>query len=323
MITLIGGSGFIGSRLAKRLEKSGKMFAIIDKSPPSIFGELTHTADVCNLDSLIRSCPDSSVIINLAAEHRDNVTPLSRYFEVNVKGAENVCDMARHHGTQKIIFISSAAVYGFAAPNATEKDDCNPFNEYGRTKLEAEQVYIRWQNESPEERSLAIVRPTVVFGEQNRGNVYSLLKQVTAGMFLMIGDGKNKKSMAYVENVAAFLEYCLTGESGVHIYNYVDKPDLNMNELVGIIRKRIGKSPEVHYRLPYWLGCVVGVCFDIIGKITKTSPAISLVRIKKFCSTTQFSSETIGMTDFEPEVTIQEALKRTIDFELSMDGDSE
>ncbi len=87
-----------------------------------------------------------------------------------------------------------------------------------------------------------IVRPTVVFGEQNRGNVYNLLRQIASGKFMMIGDGTNRKSMAYVENVAAFLEYSLGFENGVHIYNYIDKPDFDMNTLVSKVNKALGKE---------------------------------------------------------------------------------
>ena len=53
----------------------------------------------------------------------------------------------------------------------------------------------------------------------------------------MFGDGKNKKSMAYVENVAAFIEFTLSLDPGAHIFNYIDKPDLDMNTLVSRSRK--------------------------------------------------------------------------------------
>ena len=52
--------------------------------------------------------------------------------------------------------------------------------------------------------SLIIVRPTVIFGEGNRGNVYNLFKQIASNKFLMVGDGNNKKSLAYIGNVVAF-----------------------------------------------------------------------------------------------------------------------
>ena len=74
-----------------------------------------------------------------------------------------------------------------------ENGTINPFNEYGRTKALAEDVYREWRAKDPENRSLIIIRPTVVFGEGNRGNVYNLLNQINSGAFAMIGNGKKQE----------------------------------------------------------------------------------------------------------------------------------
>ena len=55
-------------------------------------------------------------------------------------------------------------------------------------------------------KAINILRPTVIFGERNRGNVYNLLRQISSGKFLMVGKGENKKSMAYVGNIVAFIK---------------------------------------------------------------------------------------------------------------------
>ena len=64
-------------------------------------------------------------------------------------------------------------------------------------------------------RSLVVVRPTVVFGEGNRGNVYQLIHQIISGRFVMVGSGKNRKSIAYVGNLSAFLVRVLGLGTGV------------------------------------------------------------------------------------------------------------
>ena len=110
----------------------------------------------------------------MAAEYRDDVEPKSLYDEVNVDGAENVCKVCSKYGIKKIIFTSSVAVYGFAPLNTNETGEINYFNDYGRTKWFAEERYRDWLN-SNQDNSLTIIRPTVVFGEQNRGNVYKSL----------------------------------------------------------------------------------------------------------------------------------------------------
>lgn len=65
--------------------------------------------------------------------------------------------------------------------------------------------YRAWLTEDPVNRSLVIVRPTVIFGEQNRGDVYNLLRQIATGRFIIFGSGANRKSMASVQSIAEFL----------------------------------------------------------------------------------------------------------------------
>jgi len=315
MIKVIGGSGFIGTRLCKRLTNADKKFRIIDKAKSNTFGELWDKADVRDIESLRDTLNKDDIIINLAAEHRDDVTPKSLYDEVNVDGAKNICQVAEEKGINTIIFTSSVAVYGFAPIGTDESGEFNPFNDYGRTKMEAEKVFRAWQEKDPQNRKLVIVRPTVVFGEQNRGNVYNLLRQIASGKFIMIGDGKNRKSMAYVENVTAFLEYSLSFENGVHIYNYIDKPDFDMNTLVKKVYKALGKDEKVGFRLPFTVGYGIGKLFDIASVLTGKKFAVSSIRVKKFCSDSVYNTS-IDKTGFIPPVDLEEAIQKTIKYEF-------
>ena len=311
MICVIGGSGFIGSRLCSRLSQNG--FSIADIRPSPLFSSVK--ADVRRIDDLLQAIQQGDVIINLAAEHRDDVTPRSLYDEVNVDGARNVCLAATAKQVKTIIFTSSVAVYGFAPKNTDESGVINPFNDYGRTKYEAEQVYRQWQAEAPEIRSLVIVRPTVVFGEQNRGNVYNLLRQIASGYFVMIGTGTNQKSMAYVENVAAFLEHSLSFGPGLHIYNYIDKPDFSMNALVDLVKSSLGKDKGSRLRIPYAFGFVLAKFIDLIAALTGRKFAISAIRVKKFCSDSLFATS-IAKSGFVPPVSLHDGLSKTIRHEL-------
>ena len=323
MINVIGGSGFIGTRLCRRLSQiTSCNFIILDKVPSTTFPEKGMIVDVRSLDALRATVSDGAMIINLAAEHRDDVRPPSLYEDVNVGGARNVSTVAREKNVNTIVFTSSVAVYGFAPIGTDEAGQIAPFNDYGRTKFEAEEIFRAWQAESPKIRTLVIVRPTVVFGEQNRGNVYNLLKQIASGRFLMIGDGNNRKSMAYVENVAAFLEYSLTFKAGVHIYNYVDKPDFYMNSLVGTVKRIMGKSEKISFRLPFVLGLMIGKAFDQLAIISGKRFAISAIRVKKFCANTMFNTA-LERSGFVPPVPLPEALNRTVRHEFIESHDHE
>jgi nucleoside-diphosphate-sugar epimerase len=315
-IDIIGGSGFIGTRLVKRLQnRSDCTVRIIDKVASAAFPHLTSIADVRDSARLTAQVTSGAVIINLAAEHRDDVQPRSLYDQVNVDGARNVCATATSKDVRTIVFTSSVAVYGFAPIDTDETGAIAPFNDYGRTKHEAEQVFTAWQRERPGERTLVIIRPTVVFGENNRGNVYNLLRQLASRAFVMVGPGTNRKSMAYVENVAAFIEHCMSLRPGIHVANYIDKPDMTMNELVSTVRRLLGKSDRIRIRLPYTLGCALGRAFDLAARVSGKRFAISSIRVRKFCSDSAFAS-TCSRWDFVPPVTLPEALAATVRHEF-------
>ncbi len=316
-ILVIGGSGFIGSRLCARLDKDGIRFSIFDKAQSPFFGdERCVIGDIRDSAALEKALDGIDVVVNLAAEHRDDVRPVSLYDEVNVQGARNLADACRLKNVNTIVFTSSVAVYGFAKPDEDETGPIRYFNDYGRTKWGAEEVYRAWRDEDPGARNLIILRPTVVFGERNRGNVYNLIKQIASRLFFMVGRGNNVKSMAYVENVAAFLEHCALNLKGLHVYNYIDKPDLSMNELVALVNRELGKETSTKLRAPYWLAYLGGLFFDAAALASGKKFAISSIRVKKFCATTQFKSIKIGNTGFSPPVSLAEGLRRTIRYEF-------
>lgn len=322
-INIIGGSGFIGSRLVKRLLLKGDFnFKIIDIARSNLYVNYFKFGDVINPATFSHHILNDSIIINLAAEHRDDVRPLSLYHDVNVGGARNVCSVARQKNVRTIVFTSSVAVYGFAPLGTDEGGAINPFNDYGVTKYEAEQIYKEWQSEAPLERTLVIIRPTVVFGEQNRGNVYNLLRQIASGGFLMVGSGQNRKSMAYVENLAAFIEYSMGLGPGAHIFNYIDKPDFTMYTLVSKVNKILGRSGSVRFRLPYFLGLVIGKGFDIVAKLSGKRFAISSIRVKKFCANSVYNTA-IDQTGFVPPVPLEQALEQTVRYEFLEKHDRE
>lgn len=311
IIQVIGGSGFIGTNLIDELKKN---YAIknIDKAASEEFPDNTTIADIRDKEKLDASMQYSEWVVLLAAEHRDDISPASLYYDVNVQGTKNVLAAMHKKNISKIIFTSSVAVYGLNKENPDEQFEAGPFNDYGKSKWQAEKVLKSWYNEDAANRTLIIIRPTVVFGPGNKGNVYTLLKQISSGKFFMIGKGDNKKSMAYVENVVGFIKYCIDENfSGYHLYNYVDKPDYSMNELIEVSERALNKKlPSV--RIPYLLGYLGGLCFDVLSFITRKKFSINSVRIKKFCATTQFSSEKMLSTGFKPIYTLEKGLAKTL-----------
>ena len=303
----------MGTNLCRQLSLMQQDFEIIDVKMSNKFPEKCKIADVRDIGTL-RKTITGDVVVNLAAVHRDDVRDKSEYQRTNVYGAENVALVCEEKGINKIVFTSTVAVYGFAEPSTDESGAINPFNEYGRTKFEAEEKFRTWQKKG--ENSLIIVRPTVIFGEGNRGNVFNLLNQIASGKFLMVGKGDNKKSMAYIGNIVAFLETCIATEQKYGMYNYVDTPDLTMNELVSQVRAKLQGKKGVGARLPYWLGIILGYTADLIAKLSGKNLPVSSIRVKKFASSTEFKSAKSRLDNFEAPFLLSHGLERTLQSEF-------
>jgi nucleoside-diphosphate-sugar epimerase len=309
-ILITGGSGFIGTRLIENLLKEGHTIKIFDKHISKIYPELTIQGDVRDVKVLTEACKDIELIYNLAAEHADNVTPLSLYKDVNVDGAENLVVAAKENGIKNIIFTSSVAVYPLNAGDSDETSEPGPFNEYGVTKLAAEKVFKAWQEED-KDNSLFIVRPAAVFGETNRGNIYNLLKQIHSGKFVNIGKGNNRKSIGYVGNIAKFLATLATKKTTVDIYNYADKPDMTAKEMADYIQKELGRDNKIP-TVPYFVDLMGGYTFDILSKLTGKKFPVSSIRIKKFTADTSVNTNKLENSGFKRPYTLQEGFTRTI-----------
>jgi nucleoside-diphosphate-sugar epimerase len=302
---VIGGAGFIGARLLPYLAHP----LVIDRSVSEETSSVRRV-DVREQERLADVLGESETIYLLAAEHADDVDPRTLYDEVNVGGAENVIAAAESHDIRRIIFTSSVAVYGLNAPNASEETPPDPFNDYGRSKWKAEQKLVAWAERNPE-RSLVIVRPCVIFGEGNRGNVYNLLRQVHSRRFIMVGNGRNRKSMAYVGNLARFLADLEGSPPGIQVFNYSDKPDLDMKRLVGVAAEELGvRVPRM--AVPFPLGLLAGHGFDLVARMTGRKLPISSIRVRKFCAETTVDTTHLESTGFEAPYTLEEGIRRMI-----------
>jgi nucleoside-diphosphate-sugar epimerase len=313
MILVIGGSGFIGSELLMRLEKGS--FLNLDKEESQFFQEETIIGDIRDIESLEESIQKASTVVLLAAEHRDDVEPIQLYYDVNVKGTKNVLNLMTKYDVRNLVFTSSVAVYGLDQVNSNERSSINPFNDYGKSKYQAEQVISNWYEEDTDTRKVTIIRPTVVFGERNRGNVYNLINQISKGKFIRVGKGLNKKSIAYVGNIVEFIKLKIVNPAfGYEVFNYSDKPDLPTKDLIDIIEKELKvKLPKV--TIPYFIGLVLGWSFDVLAFLLRRKLPISSIRVKKFCASTIIDSNK-ALEEFKPKISLEEGLKRTIDFDF-------
>lgn len=316
-IAIIGGSGFVGNNLINKLSSSTQITSMvnIDKNISLNHPSISQIGNVLDVEKLTNQLVGIDVVILLAAEHRDDVTPTSLYYDVNVQGMRNTLRAMEANNVKRLIFTSSVAIYGLDKNNPDESYSADPFNHYGISKWQAEQVLQEWYKENVD-WNISIMRPTVIFGEGNRGNVFNLLNQIASGKFMMIGQGNNQKSMSYIGNIVAFIEFLLINiRSGYNVYNYVDKPDFTTNDLVLHTSEILNKEiPAV--KIPYILGMFGGYCFDVLAFLTRKKLPISSVRVKKFCAVTKYDSTKAMSSGFIPPYSMEEGLRRMLTAEF-------
>jgi nucleoside-diphosphate-sugar epimerase len=269
--------------------------------------------DILDYEHLTESIPsDTDLIIHLAAEHKDEGPSVKDYFRVNELGTSHITKAAIENHVKKILFFSTVGVYGEQIC-ADEKSQLKPINPYGESKVAAEKIILNWSNESAG-RSGLIVRPTAVYGPDNRANIYRLIKQASTGMFIMPGDGKHHKSVVYVENVVASCLFLLDHFSpGISQFNLVDEPSIPLNELVAIIRSSSGKSRSVIHVPLLLLKCLLPI-YGILQLMKKRSRSLSFSRLDKFGSSSQFDGQKIRNLGFKQPASTEDGIRKTIEW---------
>lgn len=258
-IIIFGGTGFIGSHIAEHfLERTrNTRVLLLDLEPPkpraycpALMRALENghaTFQQCDVRNDIADQIDADaadLIFNLAAVHREPGHEESEYHVTNRSGATNVCAFAEAIGCKTMVFTSSIAVYGAPEHRVDEESVPKPNTPYGISKLAAEQIHREWADGSPD-RSLLIVRPGVVYGPGEEGNVSRLIRAAQRGYFVYTGNRGTEKSGGYVRELCKSIDFCLEHQKNkserVLLANFSVFPPPTMADYIAAIEQVTGK----------------------------------------------------------------------------------
>ena len=322
-VAIFGGLGFIGVYFAKHLvevcgaeriylldnesleEKGYKVRADLVKSMHQVI------IVKCDVRESIKWMPAEplDLIANFAAVHREPGHEDSEYYESNLLGAENVCDWACRLGCHKMIFSSSIAPYGVSEEVKDEQSIPVPTTAYGGSKLAAEKIHQIWKV-GDDRRQLVIVRPGVVFGPGEGGNVSRLIKAVRKRYFCYTGNRNTRKAGVYVKELCRAIVWVLESEKAkaerITLFNMSMNPGPSLEEYVNSIAK-ISQMRVWIPSVPRPLLFLAAYTIDFIAAPFGIKHPFSPVRIRKLIRSNNILPSYLVENDYQFKYSLDEA----------------
>ena len=229
-IIITGAAGFVGSNLSKYLEEKG-----------NVVGKLS----LRNPDWILNKNAD--VIIHLAGKAHDtsNTSADDEYFKINRDLTIQLFDEFLNSEIRDFIYFSSVKATADTIEGILDENHpSDPKTPYGKSKLEAENYLLA--QELPENKRLFIIRPCMIHGPGNKGNLNLLYKVVEKGIPWPLADFDNQRSFLSIDNLNFLIERIVSEKSiKSGIYNFSDDQALSTNDLVKIIANTSGKKERL------------------------------------------------------------------------------
>lgn len=253
--------------------------------------EFSQKVDVRNPIEMQGTFNKNTLIFNFAAVHRTPGHPDYAYFETNIRGAENVCEFARKNGIENIVFTSSIAPYGAAEELKTEETLPTPNTPYGISKLVAEKIHREWVA-GDANRRLVIVRPGIVFGTGENGNMTRLYKGLKSHRFAYAGRKDTIKACIYVKDLARVMLAMAENEGAekIQLYNCCYYPSYTI--------EKICKAMMLATRMKRWIPYIpkkpMMAAATICGMFGGLGLGICPARVKKLMISTNIDGKKLS-----------------------------
>jgi nucleoside-diphosphate-sugar epimerase len=234
-LLITGYTGFVGTHIINNF-----------KAETLIGLDITHGINVSqHYDwESIHHLPDTDVIIHLAGKAHDtsNTTSPELYYEINLGLTETIFEYFIKSSAKVFIFFSSvkAVADTVIGEYLTEDAIKNPLTPYGQSKLAAEKFILK--QDIPEGKKVYILRPAMIHGPGNKGNLNLLFSLIQKGVPYPLGAFQNERSYTSVENLLYIINRLLEGEIPSDVYNICDDTPLSTIEVVQMIYDSLEKK---------------------------------------------------------------------------------
>ncbi|MFN8446965.1 MAG: NAD-dependent epimerase/dehydratase family protein [Caldilineaceae bacterium] len=319
-ILVTGATGALGPCVVARLLAAGyRVRALVRKLPSA--GLLPPTVECCLGDltepaTLTAALQGCTQVVHLAALlHIVNPSPAlqAEYERVNVQGTQSLVQAALQQGVERLLLISTIAVYGSQPDTLLEETTaCVPDTFYGKSKLAAEDIVLQARRSTGKPLGV-VLRLGAVYGSRVKGNYQRLLFSLAKGRFVPIGRGENRRSLIYEEDVAAAVLLAMCAERALgQVYNVTDGQYHPVREIIEAICVALDRSPP---RLtipiaPVRLLCAVS---EDLAKGLRISSPVRRATLDKYTEEIRVDSRKIReQLGFRPEYDLQSGWRAAI-----------
>lgn len=239
-LLVTGGSGFIGSAIRRAALASGLDVIGLSRHPAAIDAGLVR-GDLADRATLASAMRGIDVVIHAAGlAHRPAGAPDAEFLHANEAGTRAVVETAAAAGVGRVVVVSSVAVYGPDATVANEDTPCRPAGVYAvskwRGEMAAREVAARTG------LSLAIVRPATVIGAGDPGSLARLARQLLARRILALPEGRARKCVIDVDDVASASLRLALSPDDAEVYNLAGGP-VTLDEIVAVLVEALDLPP--------------------------------------------------------------------------------
>lgn len=252
-ILITGIHGFVGSNLVEALKKEHTIYGLDIIAPTKDGVRYTFSWNTLDKENEI---PEVDAIIHLAGKAHDtkNQTVSDVYFKVNTGLTQMIYDYFLKSKAKRFIFFSTAKAAADKVDGILTEDVVpSPVGPYGESKIAAEK-YI--QEHLVADKQVYILRPCMIHGPGNKGNLNLLYGVVKKGIPWPLGAFENRRTFTSIDNLCFVINGLLTKDVPTGIYNMGDDEALSTNELIEEICKSLGKKAHI-WKLPK--GLMTGV----------------------------------------------------------------
>ena len=256
-ILITGIHGFVGSNLVAALKEHHILYGL-DIVAPEKEGVVKTFAweDIESTSFPMQRLPQFDAIIHLAGKAHDtkNQSVAQVYFDINTGLTRKIFDFFLESTAKKFIFFSSVKAVADSVVGDVLREDVipTPIGPYGESKIAAENYILdklKNKNEKlklhDDKKQVYILRPCMIHGPGNKGNLNLLYNVVKKGIPWPLGDFENKRSFTSIDNLCYVVEGLLTKNVASGIYHMGDDEALSTNELIALMCEAMGKVPHI------------------------------------------------------------------------------